>query len=1359
MTLGRILVNDEDEGSGFALATMLGEPSRVALTAYHVIRDAEASSLRFVTEAGRTVTVKCVERDEDLDVAVLHLGEDVPEGLAVGHAVKGANWEVKTGPLPNDPQLNGTIDALRRRITNDRGNVVEVMQLQEKHLLDEYEGYSGSPVELESPPGAVIGVLSEQVRSRFSDYTLGSPRASNVLYAIPMEDVLERFRLTAAPAEPPAEVCPPNPPAHLVGREDELRLLRDDVLRDPAEQVTGGRRIALVGMGGSGKTVLAAQLARDPDIRRVFRQEVIWIELGKTPLVACQARLAAALGDKGQDFPDHVSAQAHLRGLLADRACLIVLDNVRHRDDLEAFDVLGPRGRLLFTTRDADLAESYTRDDGLVRHIGFLSSNQARTLLAEWAGLDADTLPPEAGEVLEKCGGLPLAIAMSGAMVQGHPERWPSLLRKFEKARIDRIARWLPGYDYPNLLVALDVGVEDLDTAYLERGLSDARDRYLDLAVFSGWGTVPESALAALWTSADVEDDEVEDYADLFAGRSLATWDTDERRLDLHDLQMDYVANRARGRLRELHARLVDGYARHCPAGWASGPDDGYFFQHLPHHLAQADRGDELRALLTDAMWIRAKLKAAGVVSLVTDYNLVPDELSLQLVGEGLRLSARALARDPDHLESQLLGRLADQDDPTVQRLLESAIQSRTDAWLRPLTCSLARPGGLLRRVLRLPSSPGVSTKIEGIAQSADGHVAVCQALRIWPGASEADSKVFVWDLHSLEEPRELRPPHPLGHLAVTSNGRLAAFAAGPWDLDLVDLQSGTVLDQTRTKLNPTAVAIADDPPRVVVGHLDGWVACWEPGGGSAHTVQAFPHEHVRAVAISADGSTAVAMSNYGSLVHLPLPEMRPAQAIGVHDGAFDLALSPDGHLAVTGGHDRSLALWDLEQGKPGGPTQVLPPQEARISAVSAIDGSRAVASLGDGTIQVWDLSNGQMLASAELDRSIRDLAVSRDGRTAIAREGKERVLVLDLAALDAEASMAGQGRPKAVAVTPDGQVAFSGSTRGVLTRFDVSMEAADQRRVRSRDVATYTLEGGPWKDARLSFSGDWVGSVAVLDVTKEPPQEYDWPWTTGITQLGVTPDGRRLAWATTDLCVIVWEGTDRSPRIASWRGGTWITSVAATPNGLVIATRRDGGVSCGDLEQDEWWHWEDPDLRPDRVRCAAAVDERWRVLGTRDGNLFVEGRDVGLFQMPIHPDGIDAVALAYTPDGAIIVTGDPNGSIGVLQPTGDPNGRVGVFQPSPTGEVRIEAKIRIGGGGVPVKLVAMSPDGKFAVSGSTDDDLTLWRLPELTKVAHFHCDGEIEDVALAANASLVVVADGAGGVHLLTTMRGHEAP
>ena len=47
----------------------------------------------------------------------------------------------------------------------------------------------------------------------------------------------------------------------------------------------------------------------------------------------------------------------------------------------------------------------------------------------------------------------------------------------------------------------------------------------------------------------------------------------------LHDLVYDYV-QRAVADAKALQEKLLAAYRAKCPAGWHTGPNDGYFFEH-----------------------------------------------------------------------------------------------------------------------------------------------------------------------------------------------------------------------------------------------------------------------------------------------------------------------------------------------------------------------------------------------------------------------------------------------------------------------------------------------------------------------------------------------------------------------------------------------------------------------------------------------------------------------------------------------------------------------------------------------------------------------------------------------------------
>ena len=94
-----------------------------------------------------------------------------------------------------------------------------------------------------------------------------------------------------------------------------------------APQTPAEQPVALVGMGGAGKTVLAAAVTELPEVRRRFRDGVAWVSVGRRSLPEAQATLAIQLD--GQSLGADVE---HNRSLLAkqlkDVACLVVLDDV-----------------------------------------------------------------------------------------------------------------------------------------------------------------------------------------------------------------------------------------------------------------------------------------------------------------------------------------------------------------------------------------------------------------------------------------------------------------------------------------------------------------------------------------------------------------------------------------------------------------------------------------------------------------------------------------------------------------------------------------------------------------------------------------------------------------------------------------------------------------------------------------------------------------------------------------------------------------------------------------------------------------------------------------------------------------------
>ncbi len=61
-----------------------------------------------------------------------------------------------------------------------------------------------------------------------------------------------------------------------------------------------------------------------------------------------------------------------------------------------------------------------------------------------------------------------------------------------------------------------------------------------------------------------------------------------------------------------------------------------------------------------------------------------------------------------------------------------------------------------------------------------------------------------------------------------------------------------------------------------------------------------------------------------------------------------------------------------------------------------------------------------------------------------------------------------------------------------------------------------------------------------------------------------------------------------------------------------------------------------------------------------------------------------------------------------------------------------------------------MTPDGKWAISGSTDHTLKIWDLESRQVIASFIGDGAIQCCAIAPDGVTIVAGEASGRVHFL---------
>jgi hypothetical protein len=286
----------------------------------------------------------------------------------------------------------------------------------------------------------------------------------------------------------------PNLPQRYLERVEEIDAIKAKLLGTDGAAVglVGARRgTAVQGMGGVGKTVLAAAVVEDPEIRARFRDGIVWLTLGQTPDVLHLQRRLLAWVAPDEEPPTEISAgRDALDTALKSRRWLIVLDDVWRHGDLRAFEVADTPSRLLITTRD----EGVVRASGAVPHvIEELTEPAARAFLAAAVGLPQPDLPSAANDVIKECGRLPLALALAGATLADAPKDdalWRDVVAALQAADHEQLQAEFD-YPYPHPIAAIQASVDFLPP--------EDRAAYLQLAIFPEDAPIPLEPLEKLW--------------------------------------------------------------------------------------------------------------------------------------------------------------------------------------------------------------------------------------------------------------------------------------------------------------------------------------------------------------------------------------------------------------------------------------------------------------------------------------------------------------------------------------------------------------------------------------------------------------------------------------------------------------------------------------------------------------------------------------------------------------------------------------------------------------------------------------------------------------------------------------------
>jgi WD40 repeat protein len=491
----------------------------------------------------------------------------------------------------------------------------------------------------------------------------------------------------------------------------------------------------------------------------------------------------------------------------------------------------------------------------------------------------------------------------------------------------------------------------------------------------------------------------------------------------------------------------------------------------------------------------------------------------------------------------------------------------------------------------------------------------------------------------------------PVRSLAFSADGTLLASGGDDCHVKLWDANTGHCLNTLKGHTSWVwSVAFSSDGVLLASGSEDHSVRVWDVRTGQCiHTLKG--HQNwVSSVAFSPDGIT-LASGSGDCRIHLW--DVRLGKCLNVFGATemhtnwvWSVAFSPDGTMLASSSDDHTVKLWNVADGTC---CATLKGHTNRVGAIAFSPNNNVLASGSeDQTIRVWEATTRKCLKILNgYTNRIGTVAFSPDGFILASGSDDRTIGIWNYRTGESSASLRGHtNRVSTVAFSPDGTLLASGSDDCTIRVWDVrTWQCLETLKAHTNWVSTVAFSS----DGKWLASGSDDCTIRVWDVRTWQCLETLKDHTSRLRSVAFSPDGLLLASGSDDKTVKLWD-VNTWQRVKPLEDDNWVWSVTFSPDSRILAS---GNEDC-------------------TARLWTIDSGKYSVLEGHTGPLR---------------------SVAFSPNGRILASG-----------SGDETVRLWDTQ---TGKC---LKILKGHKNW-VKSIAFSPDGETIASGSDDETIAIWNV------------------------------------------------
>ncbi len=441
-----------------------------------------------------------------------------------------------------------------------------------------------------------------------------------------------------------------------------------------------------------------------------------------------------------------------------------------------------------------------------------------------------------------------------------------------------------------------------------------------------------------------------------------------------------------------------------------------------------------------------------------------------------------------------------------------------------------------------------------------EGHLDLISSITFSPdgallASGDTNQVIHVWDVKTGQIYYILKGHEDWVQKVVFSpNGQILVSGSRDDTVRLWDPHTGQLLHSLKMNSNGVeSITLSPDGTLLASGGFDHTVQVWDVNNKQIRHIFQGHTSTVPDVAFSPNGEL---LASAGRDHTVRVWDLKREQIDHIFRGhtntVIEIAFSPDGRTLVSGSADQTMRFWDIQSRQAG---YTLQGYDSRICCVAYHpEGTLLASGSSDQMVRIWDAQTGQIHHTLPGHLNwVWSVAFSPDGRTLASGSADQTIRLWDTQTGQMRHTVQGHlDEIKGIDFSPDGQILASGSFDHTIRLWDVRTGQAHHT---FKGHNNWVLDIAFSPDGQTLASGSADQTVQLWHVDTGQHLNTFQGHSQGVETIAFSPDGTLLASGGWDRTVHLWDIKTGQIHHTLTEHTGWVRSLAFHPDGQNLAS------------------------------------------------------------------------------------------------------------------------------------------------------------------------------------------------------------